>query len=99
MIHVKRQLLVALIFGLVAGCLGQSTPALRSSLPECAARAPGVTLEPSSSCVLDVTSHGQARQLQLLGSGGPNLPTVLLKAPSGSAGLQGRSTWFQRVPL
>jgi hypothetical protein len=86
---VKQKLIVLLLLGLLAGSLSQSTP-VRSNLPSCSAGASESTLEPSSSCVLDVTSVGHARQLQLLGAGGPKTPTVLLKAPSGFGGVQGR---------
>lgn len=86
MIHVKRTVVIILLLGLVSSCLAISS--LRS-LPVCAAGAPGITLQPTSSCVFDVTSAKDAQQLQLQGANGPRLPTVLLKAPTGFVGLQG----------
>lgn len=95
MIYVKHKLFVIFLLGLLWGCLGQTT-GLLPSVPDCVSRAPGVTFEPSSSCVLDVTTIGTAtRHLQLLGAGGPRTPTVFVKGAT-SAGLQGAhwSEWL-----
>lgn len=85
MIHVKR-LLSFLLIGLVTS---SGSAAAKSRLPVCQVRAPDVTLEPTSSCILDVASLDEARQLRLQGASGYKLPTVQLQTPTGFGGLKG----------